>query len=117
MGVEGVGGELRTGRESGVGGGGRPQSLDARPGLHLWFTHSAEMSFFFLRCRLDEMQTLLAAHRGPAGSPVCPVCPYRVMRGARHAMACWININMNVNGDHQMIPFSCSPVVFCGSNQ
>lgn len=46
-GMEGVGGGLRMERERRGGGlgGGRPQSLHARPGLHLQFIHSAEMSF------------------------------------------------------------------------
>ena len=60
----------------------RPQSLDARPGLHLRFLHSAEMSVLLQTgCNADSPG---CTHTGPAVSPVCPVCPDRPMHWAKH---------------------------------
>lgn len=62
-------------REEGKGGS-RPQTLDARPGLHLRFMHSAEMSVLLQTgCNADSAG---CTHRGP-------VCPVRLMqRGPSH---------------------------------
>lgn len=61
--MEGVGGwRVKDGERKNTceGGVSRPQSLHGRPGLHLRFTHSAEMSLFaanWMKCRLCWLHT------------------------------------------------------------
>lgn len=81
--MEGVGGGLRMERGARrEGGESRPQSLDARPGLRLRFIHSAEVSVLLQTgCNADSPGCTHAGHR----SPVCPVCPDRLVHLARQA--------------------------------
>lgn len=75
---------LRMEREGGRGGG-----VDHR----IWIPGQAfiSTSYILLRCvfccRLDVMQTLLAANRRPAVGPVCPTRPDGLMHWARHSQA------------------------------
>ena len=77
--MEGVGGGLRMG-----GGGGTVDHRVWMPG-QAFISGSCILLRCLFCCRLDVMQTLLAAaHTGPALSPVCPVCPDRPMHWAKH---------------------------------
>lgn len=104
-GMEGVGGGLRMGGESTTEPG-----CQARPSSPV---HTFCWDVFFC-CRLDVMQTLLAAHRGPAVSPLCPACPDSLMHWARQARRGVPGLHLLMY-DHKMLYLRCFPFMFCSA--